>query len=241
MGCATSSKGDQPALPATNLYVLGWSELSKRVVPGTLVNGQESFKLVDAKNPQISTSITRKQADARVIQAVSIILAESGGYPGAYCVNDDKSSAPGSKDRGLFQINDKAFPNVSDLAAFTPSYAFQWAYLQTDGWLSWGPWTGSKGLDHSSTFYKAAEAASTNAAGEAVPEIGIGPIAIDDPTGSLLDWAKGLGKLLSYVTSAAFWRRFGMGALGVLLVIIAVALVVAESKAGQLAKVASIA
>lgn len=62
-----------------------------------------------------------KNADELLI-AVSVALAESNGRPAARHVN-----ANGSTDRGLWQINDKAHPEVSDAAAFDPVRASAWA------------------------------------------------------------------------------------------------------------------
>jgi hypothetical protein len=49
----------------------------------------------------------------KLLIAVSVCLAEGNGYEGARHVNTD-----GSIDRGLWQINDRAHPSVSDEAAY---------------------------------------------------------------------------------------------------------------------------
>jgi hypothetical protein len=67
--------------------------------------------------------------------AVAVSLAESGGRPDAVNVNKD-----GSRDRGLWQINDKAHPNVSDAQAFNPATAAQAAYAISSGGSRWTPW-----------------------------------------------------------------------------------------------------
>lgn len=51
-------------------------------------------------------------------------------------------------------------------------------------------------------------------------EWNLGPI--DDIVSAVTDWATALGKLLGNLISGAWWRRVGIGALGVVLVIIAV-------------------
>jgi hypothetical protein len=64
---------------------------------------------------------------------------------------------------------------------------------------------------------------ATADAGAAVP--------INGPSfGSLIG---GLGKLLSTITSVAFWKRLGQGAAGVALVLIGALFILSETKAGQ--------
>jgi hypothetical protein len=58
----------------------------------------------------------------RLLIAISVCLAESNGYSAARHVNDD-----GSIDRGLWQINDRAHPTVSDAEADDPVKATLYA------------------------------------------------------------------------------------------------------------------
>lgn len=67
--------------------------------------------------------------------AAAIALAESSGDPAAVGRNQD-----GSRDRGLWQINDRAHPDVSDTCAFDPSCNARAAYAISNGWTSFGPW-----------------------------------------------------------------------------------------------------
>lgn len=67
----------------------------------------------------------------------AIAMAESGGDPNATHVNPD-----GSRDRGLFQINDKAWPGISDACAYDPvCSARQTAAIRKgqglDAWATW--------------------------------------------------------------------------------------------------------
>jgi hypothetical protein len=68
--------------------------------------------------------------------AVAVAEAESGGRPGARHVNDD-----GSVDRGLWQINARAHPEVSDSCAYDPACSAQAAYAISDHGANWTPWT----------------------------------------------------------------------------------------------------
>jgi murein DD-endopeptidase MepM/ murein hydrolase activator NlpD len=71
-----------------------------------------------------------------VSTAVAVALAESGGNPAAVGVNGD-----GSRDRGLWQINSRWHPEVSDACAFDPSCNARAAYVISNGWTDFGPWT----------------------------------------------------------------------------------------------------
>lgn len=66
--------------------------------------------------------------------AVAVMWAESGRWTKAYHVNDD-----GSIDRGLFQINDRAHPSVSDADAYDPKLnaLYAWVLHRSNGWQPW--------------------------------------------------------------------------------------------------------
>lgn len=160
----------------------------------------------------------------RMIRAVAIMLSESGGVPNARNVNGTASVSPGSIDRGLWQFNNQAWPWITDAEAYGVPESCSLAYYVSGHFASWGPWTGDRGLDNTSSFYKLASQTDANRAGYAVPA--------DDPlTGAAVAAAGGvtsavsgladvipyIGKALSLLTSGAFWSRFGVGALGVLL------------------------
>jgi hypothetical protein len=67
--------------------------------------------------------------------AIAVVLAESGGDPQAVHVNPD-----GSRDRGLFQINDKWHPEVNDATAFDPKLAAKAAWYISRYGTDWTPW-----------------------------------------------------------------------------------------------------
>lgn len=78
--------------------------------------------------------------------AVAIMTAESGRYVEAYNDNLAPDGTVISRDRGLFQINDKAHPTLSDTKAFKAVPNATYAYiLWTQGGDdefpgSWEPW-----------------------------------------------------------------------------------------------------
>jgi hypothetical protein len=232
------------ALTVSQLRALVETVAHKRIIMSTLNNADhkagDPFKIVDAHDARISYTITPDEYDKRLVQAVAIMLAESGGWPLAECRDSlpnwappgvkPRTDAPCNKpgrgvDRGLWQFNSKAFPQISDLAAFDPAQACEAAYIVSNGYKDWGPWHGSKGLDPTSDQYKASQAWQDSAAGVVIDDTP-GPSSLSD----LKAWADGLAKLLSYITSGAFWRRFGVGALGVGLILLALGLLVVASR-----------
>lgn len=70
-----------------------------------------------------------------LVNAVAVALAESGGDPG-----QTYTDAPGSVDRGLWQINSFYHPEVTDAQAFDPAQAAVAAYRISAGGTDWTPW-----------------------------------------------------------------------------------------------------
>lgn len=69
-------------------------------------------------------------------QAVAIMCAESGRKSLAFYVNSNLSV-----DRGLFQINDRAHPLVTDEKAFDPIFNVAYAYRLAGGGADFTPWS----------------------------------------------------------------------------------------------------
>ena len=67
--------------------------------------------------------------------AVAVALAESGGRADAVNINSD-----GSRDRGLWQINDSAHPDIPDGQAFSPKGCAQAAWSISSHGNSFEPW-----------------------------------------------------------------------------------------------------
>lgn len=63
-----------------------------------------------------------------LVTAVSIAWAESGFNPAATHTNSD-----GSIDRGIFQINNRAWPNIPDSVAFDPAQAAKAVFAMSGG------------------------------------------------------------------------------------------------------------
>ncbi len=71
------------------------------------------------------------------VTAVAVALAESSGNAKAL----SPPNRDGSRDRGLWQINNKAHPEISDAQAFTPGSAAKAAYAISSGGKNWKPWS----------------------------------------------------------------------------------------------------
>jgi Lysozyme like domain len=74
---------------------------------------------------------------AALVTAVAVSLAENTGRT-LRAVN---TNADGSRDRGPWQINDRAHPDVSDACAFSLDCAAGAAFTISSQGRSWQPWT----------------------------------------------------------------------------------------------------
>jgi hypothetical protein len=75
----------------------------------------------------------------KVAVAVAVCLGESTGFPGAVNASNTGEAA-GSRDRGLWQINSKYHPDVTDECAFNPECnAKAMARISRAG-SAWGAW-----------------------------------------------------------------------------------------------------
>ena len=86
--------------------------------------------------------------------AVAVALAESRGDTHARCRN------PGSTDRGLFQINDRAHPDVTTAEADNPITAAREAYRISRHGTNWRPWVTFQHGHHRKFLVRANRAAS---------------------------------------------------------------------------------
>ena len=128
--------------------------LGAGLVFGPFVGGSSSTQMskgnqaTGGTNPNVPTSGGALSATAvaalakaagvpvdQLATAVAIAIAESGLNPNATNVNTD-----GSVDRGLWQINNAAHPDVSDGSAFDPVTAAQDMLSISDGGTNWNPW-----------------------------------------------------------------------------------------------------
>ena len=80
--------------------------------------------------------------DAQLTTCVAIAWAESGLRTDALGHNGPTAGCPnGSRDRGLWQINDCYHPTVSDAQAFDPLGNAQAMYAISSHGTNWNPWS----------------------------------------------------------------------------------------------------
>lgn len=193
-------------------------------------------------------TMTLEEWWARQITAAAVILAGSAGNPRARRLRGASGAGPNVPAggavstpnlpassvlcRGLWQLNSREYSAITDAAAYDPKSATAVAALLTDGWRDWSAWRGSPGLDPASEHHAQAKAALEATLGTVIDKgiFGIpGEAAFLDTAQSivgnvaapLLGWAEALGRLLSHLLDAGWWRRLGVGATGVLLVVLA--------------------
>lgn len=94
------------------------------------------MRLSDAQVAQVCARAGFR--NSALIAAVAVALAESGGDTQAVNVNND---ATRSRDRGLFQINSRWHPEVTDAQAFDPAANAAAAYRISAGGTSWSQWS----------------------------------------------------------------------------------------------------
>lgn len=77
----------------------------------------------------------------RLVTAVAVMCAESGRWTRAWHDNLDAEGNVVSTDRGLFQINNKAHPSLSDADAYSPIPNAVYAAMLSHMGASWKPWS----------------------------------------------------------------------------------------------------
>jgi hypothetical protein len=167
-----------------------------------------------------------------VAKGTYIVLRESGGNAKAF--RPASENPAGGNDRGWWQFNSKAFPDVSDILAYDPVASTAKAWTVSDGFTQWGPWTTSRDPEFKSNVdahKKAGEAAAR--AGDLfsggnfddfldLPIFGPAGGLIGDAGSAILDigsWTDGLTKLIGVIMDETFWKRIGIGALAVLILV----------------------
>lgn len=166
--------------------------------------------------------------------AYAIVRAESDGVINAE--RPESRNPLGGRDRGIWQWNSKAWPDITDAQAFDPLAATDLARERSNGGADWGPWnlgpnayTGRPRTDldlgaaraafaaHYRERYSLDEIRSRMTALGVDPETGRARIETDNnfgPLGSIFGGLQDLiglaWKALKLLTSGAFWRRAGI-------------------------------
>lgn len=216
-----------------------------------------------------------------VLKATYIVLRESGGNPTKR--RPASQNPDGGNDRGLWQFNDKWFPDVSDLVAYDPILSTHKAFEVSKQFTDFKPWEtdrdpewGFSGSEHQQDalrkaldaffgddgqatittsvnparnvtlidivpLYKSGESSGlwgpigtvVDAAGNIVDTAGgvvgnVGTVITEGP-GAFADavtpdWMGTLGNLLKNLVDPGWWKRIGIGAVALLIIIVALVL-----------------
>ena len=195
---------------------------------GVDATGKGGVSPADLGGTVPSVTLTLAQWENRYVTAASYAYAASAGRTNArtYVINgpDGKptlspAGPAGVKgtNRGLYGLNDKQFPAIPDYSADNPAAATIMVYILTRGFSDWTAFqtgAGAVGLDPTSGPAMAVRAQFNDMMGH-VTDDSLSWV----PTG-VMDWAKALGALLSNLLNGAWWRRVGVGAAGVLMILL---------------------
>jgi hypothetical protein len=177
---------------------------------------------------------------------ITIVNRESGGYTSAFRPADQNPN--GGEDRGIWQINSKYHPDVTDEMAFDPVRATAAAgrissremdrgrFVYFKNWQAWdssGPTIPTPVALGIATIFAALPSSEKGKAADAVvarlkkanfdikfpkPDVNREGPLDIDPLGDIDDFFIGLGKR---IFSVGFWKALGIGALGLLLILFA--------------------
>lgn len=163
----------------------------------------------------------------KLIDVAAVVWGESGGDTQAVNVNAD-----GSRDRGAFQINDRAHPEVSDAKAFDWRSSIAAAKVISHDWSDLSPWSVTRSSRWGSIkdeVTKAAKPIADKNTGTAVLDQVTGAfdkLVPGNPFSGLVDVLQTLSgltvKLLGALLDPDFWKRLGLGLAGVALIIVGV-------------------
>lgn len=109
---------------ALTFLIGGFGAIIQKYWPHIALGKTEKQATDEAKAQFIDESVEQiivriaKQESVDPILAVKVATCESSLNPKAILVNTD-----GSRDRGIFQINDKYHPEVTDQQAFNPEFS----------------------------------------------------------------------------------------------------------------------
>lgn len=156
--------------------------------------------------------------------AKAIIKRESGGNQDACCGKRCKTPQKGacasqpSTDRGGFQINDVAHPDVSDDCAYDPDCAAKAALKIAKGGHDWGPWSSSGGTPAPlRTPLPLTGKGSGNALVGGDSGIPNPLSAVTSVAGGVASLANSLEHLVSGLFSSSTWFRVGKVLVGLIL------------------------
>lgn len=162
-------------------------------------------------------------AKSQFVTGVAISLAEN---PSMDSNTNSPPNRDGSIDRGPWQINNRAHPDVSDACAHDLICATQAAYRISGGFKNWRPWTTFTGGQYRQHVPQAEKGITggENTQGSGILGTGIGPDVApgaSEAVGSTANAIVGLANVLEHfiesLFTASLWFRVGKVIVGLFL------------------------
>lgn len=132
---ADATPGARPSSPGTvsSASPTVGPALSPAVSSAAVLCAKVATKAGFSFNRTVGTALGQ---EPQIIVAISVAMAESSCNPNATNINTN-----GSEDRGLWQINNAAWPNVSNACAFQVQCNADAAWNISNHGTNWGPWS----------------------------------------------------------------------------------------------------
>ena len=119
--------------------------------------------------------------DSQLIYCVAICFAESSGNTQATGYNGPTQGCPnGSRDRGLWQINDCYHPDVSDACAYDSGCNAKAMFAISNrgtNWNPWATWQSGAWLEYRSAAQSAVNGLTASNSGSAVSSAAYNPVS----------------------------------------------------------------
>lgn len=228
----------------TNRAVLHYWTLSEDSTGG-LNGGTNPLAICGASCPGVKGCVA--QCDPGNCPISSYVSLQAGLDCTAMFILGQGTSARGNSGplkgimAGLFNGTDNAdgTPDVKHMA-------ITWQAINISGWCA-----GCQGGLYPNALYgalgKDANKILADVAGAVNPEVNAGAGVVSKAVGAAgsvvsdaTKWASGLAKLLGTITSVAFWKRVGLGVLGVAFLVIGIVFILSETKVGQTVESAAV-
>lgn len=196
---------------------------------------------LDGGNRPAPTMETDSARLDRLARAVAVVMAESGGNTAAY--RPASRNPGGGEDRGLWQINSRYHPDVTDDEAYQAGWSTRWAFRKSAGFTDFGLWAADDGigagqLSRARTALAAPVDPTARLAAAGQLSIAGPPVQSDadrlvdtigGALGAAVEWPVLLADLLRRLLDAALWRRVLIGAAGVAVIVAAIVLAARNS------------
>lgn len=149
IGGAAATGASTPAVPTPHTPLIKPASLAPRGVAGRLAPARALRAAQNCAAYAAAAGFANNgQYGGDLVIAVAVCVAESGGTASIYYCEGSGlvayyppvNCSSGSYDRGLFQINSRSHPDVTDVCAFSPQCNAAAAYRISDQGTDFAPW-----------------------------------------------------------------------------------------------------